>query len=93
MLLRKVLPISIIILGLLGTYALPSQANELGDAMGQQKDVINQKNQASGQLNQLTYTADKIKAQMAQLETKIAAVQVLLGQKQAASAEAQKQVL
>jgi len=88
-----VLPISIIILGLLGTSALPSQANELGDAVGQQKDVLNQKNQASGQLNQLTYTADKIKAQMAQLETKIADAQVLLGQKQVASAEAQKQVV
>ena len=93
MLRRKVLPISIIILGLLGTSALPSQANELGDAVGQQKDVITQKNQASGQLSELTYTADKIKAQMAQLETKIAEAQVLLGQKQAASAEAQQQVL
>lgn len=93
MLRRKVLPISIIILSLLGTSALPSQANELGDAVGQQKDVITQKNLASGQLNQLTYTADKIKAQMAELEAKIAQAQGLLGQKQAASAEAQKQVL
>ncbi len=90
---RKVLPISIIILSLLGTSALPTQANELGDAVGQQKDVITQKNQASGQLNQLTYTADKIKAQMAELEAKITQAQVLLGQKQASSAEAQKQVL
>jgi len=90
---KKVLPISIIILGLLGTVALPSSANELGDAVGQQKDVINQKDTASGQLNELTYTADKIKAQMAQLDTKIAEAQLMLRQKQAASAEAQKEVV
>lgn len=90
---RKVLPIVILSLGLLGTSALPSRANELGDAVGQQKDVLNQKDQTRGQLNELTYTADKIKAQMAQLETQIAAAQVLLGQKQAAYAQAQKQVL
>ena len=93
MLRRKVLPISIIILGLLGTSAIPSRASELGDAVGQQKAVITQKNQASGILNELTYTADKIKAQMAQLETKIAEAQVLLSQKQAAYAKAQQQVL
>ena len=90
---RKVITIVILSLGLLGTSALPSWANDLGDAVGQQKDVLNQKDQTRGQLNELTYTADKIKAQMAQLETQIAAAQVLLGQKQAAYAQAQKQVL
>ncbi|HUS89553.1 MAG TPA: peptidoglycan DD-metalloendopeptidase family protein [Desulfosporosinus sp.] len=93
MLRRKVILIVILSLGLLGTSALPSRADELGDAVQQQKDIANQKNQSRGQLNQLTYTADKIKTQMAQLETQIAAAQMLLGQKQAASAEAQKQVL
>jgi murein DD-endopeptidase MepM/ murein hydrolase activator NlpD len=77
---------------LLGTSALPSRANELGDAVQQQKDVSNQTNQARGQLNQLTYTADKIKTQLAQLETQIAAAQTLLSQKRAASAQAQTQV-
>lgn len=90
---RKALPIVIISLGLVGTLALPSWANELGDAVGQQKDVLNQKDQAQGQLNQLTYTADKIKQQMAELETKIAAAQMLLGQKQADYVQAQQQVV
>lgn len=90
---RKVLPIVILSLSLLGTSALPSRANELGDVVGQQKEVLDQKNQTRGQLNQLTYTADKMKAQLAQLETQIAAAQLLLGQKQAAYAEAQKQVI
>lgn len=89
---RKVLLIVILSLGLLGSSALPSRANELGDAVGQQKDVLNQKNQARGQLNQLTYTADKIKTQMAQLETQIAAAQTLLSQKRATYAQAQTQV-
>jgi peptidoglycan hydrolase CwlO-like protein len=83
----------ILSLSLLGTSALPSRANELGDAVQQQKDITNQTNQVRGQLNQLTYTADKIKTQMAQLETHIASAQLLLGQKQAAYAEAQKLVL
>jgi len=90
---RKVLPIVILSLGLVGTLALPSWANELGDAVGQQKDVLNQKDQAKGQLNELTYTADKIKTQMAELETKIATAQTLLRQKLAASVQAQQQVL
>ena len=90
---RKVLPIVIISLGLVGTLALPSWANELGDAVGQQKDVLNQKDQARGQLNELTYTADKIKQQMAELETKIAEAQILLGQKQAAYVQAQQLVV
>ncbi|MGI6119778.1 MAG: murein hydrolase activator EnvC family protein [Desulfosporosinus sp.] len=90
---RKMLTLVVICLLLFGTTALPSRANELGDAVKQQKNIINQKNQAQGQLKELTYTADKIKAQMAQLETQIAEAQMLLAQKQAAYDEAQKQVL
>lgn len=90
---RKIILILIISLGLLGEIALPSRATELGDAVQQQKEITNQTNQVRGQLNQLTYTADKIKTQMTQLETQIAAAQVLLDQKQNAFAQAQKQVL
>jgi len=90
---RKVLTIVIICLGLLGTSVLPSGANELGDAVQQQKDILNQKDQTRGKLNELTYTADKIKARMVQLETQIAAAQMLFEQKQAAYAQAQNQVL
>ena len=90
---RKMLPIVILSLCILGTSALPSRANVLGDAVGQQKDVLNQKDQARGQLNQLTYSADKIKTQMAQLETQIATAQTLLDQKQAAYTQAKTQVI
>ena len=90
---RKVISMVVLSFLLLGTSALPSRANELGDAVQQQKDITNQTNQVRGKLNQLTYTADKIKTELALLETKIAAALRLLGQKQAAYAEAQKQVL
>jgi len=90
---RKVLPIVILSLGIVGTLALPSWANELGEAEGQQKDVLIQKDQAQGQLNELTYTANKIKTQMAELETKIAEAQILLGQKKSAYVQAQQQVV
>lgn len=78
---------------LLGTSALPSWADELGDVIQQKQGITNQKNQAEGQLNKLTFTADKVKAQLAQLESQIAAAQTLLSQKQAAYAQAQAQVL
>jgi len=89
---KKVIPIVVLSILLLGTSALPSRANELGDAVQQQQDIANQKNQAQGQLNHLTFTADKIKAQLAQLETQIAAAQTLLSQKQVAFVQAQTQV-
>jgi len=89
----NVLTIMILSLSLLLTPVVSTRANELGDAVGQQKDLTNQKDQVRGQLNQLTYTADKLKEQMAQLETQIAAAQTLLGQKRAAFSQAQVQVL
>lgn len=92
MFLRKVQTIAMLCLLLLGTSVLPSRANELGDAVQQQKDITNQTNQVRGKLNQLTYTADKIKDQMAQLENQIAAAETRLSQKRAASAQAQAQV-
>ncbi|EGW37119.1 M23 family metallopeptidase [Desulfosporosinus sp. OT] len=78
---------------LLGTSALPSWADELGDAVQHKQSVNDQKNQAQGKLNQLTFTADKMKAQLADLETQIATAQTLLSQKQAAYTQAQAQVL
>lgn len=78
---------------LLGTSALPSWADELGDAVQQKKSVTDQKNQAQGKLNELTFTADKIKNQLAQLETQIVSAQRLLNQKQVAYNLVQNQVL
>lgn len=90
--LLKSVPIVILSLALLGTSAIPSQADEVGDAIQQQQDNLNKQNQARGQLNQLTYTADKMKAQLSQLETQISAAQSLLSQKQSAYTQAQSQV-
>jgi len=89
---KKVIPIVVFSLLLLGTFALPSRADELGDAVQKKQDIAKQKNQAQGQLNKLTFTADKMKAQLAQLETQIAEAQTLLSQKRAAYDQAQTQV-
>ncbi|MHB8073593.1 murein hydrolase activator EnvC family protein [Desulfosporosinus fructosivorans] len=90
---RKAITIVIISLSILGTSVLPTRATELGDAVGQQKDLITEKNQVKEQLNKLSYSADKLKTQMAELETKIAAAQKLLSQTKEAYSQAQKQVL
>lgn len=90
---RRVITIVLVSLSLLGTSVLPTRATELGEAVGQQKDLIKQKNEVKEQLNKLTYSADNLKTQMAELETKIAAAQKLLGQTQEAYSQAQKQVL
>ncbi|HEY8911428.1 MAG TPA: peptidoglycan DD-metalloendopeptidase family protein [Desulfosporosinus sp.] len=89
---KKVIPIAVLSILLLGTSALPSRANELGDAVQQQQDLANQKKQAQGQLNKLTFTADIMKAQLALLETQIAAAQTRLSQNRAAFTRAQTQV-
>jgi murein DD-endopeptidase MepM/ murein hydrolase activator NlpD len=90
---KRVIPVVVLSLLLIGASALTSRADELGKAVEQQKDITNQTDQVRGQLNQLTYSADKLKKQMSELETRIAEAQKLLGQKQDAYALAQKQVL
>lgn len=89
---RKVILIGTLSLALLTTSIVPSQANDLNDAVQQQQAITKEKNQAQGQLNHLTYTADKLKTQLAQLETQISTAQSLLTQKQQAYAQAQSQV-
>jgi len=89
---KKVIPIAVLSILLLGSSALPSWASELEDAVQKKQDIADQKDQAKGQLNQLTFTADKMKAQLAELDTKIAAAQTLLGQKRVAFTQAQTQV-
>ena len=93
MLRKKVVPVVILSCFLLGTSALPSQADVLGDVVQQQQNIANKKDQAQKQLNKLTYSADIIKGQLAKLETKIATAQTLLSQKQVAYAQAQTQVI
>jgi len=90
---KKAIPVVVLSLLMLGTSALPSRASELEDTVQKQQDIVNQKKQAQGQLNNLTYTADKIKAQLTQLEAQIAAAQTLLSQTQLAYVQAQTQVV
>lgn len=92
MFLRKSVSTIIIMVGLLSTSVLPSQADVLGDAVQQQQELENQKSQTIGQLNKLTYTSDKIKAQLSQLETQVANAQALLAEKQASYTQAQAAV-
>lgn len=89
---KKVIPTVCVILLLLGTSALPSRADQLGDSIGKQQNIQNQKDQAQGKLNKLTYTSDKMKDQLAQLETQISSAQAALEQKKVAYIQAQNQV-
>lgn len=70
---KKVIPIVVVSLLLLGTSALPSRADQIGDDIQRRKEVQYQKDQAQKNLNKLTYTTDNLKAQLAQIETQVAA--------------------
>lgn len=92
MFMKKVMPIVVVSLLLLGTSAIPSMADSLGESIEQQNQIQNQKDQAQGQLNKLTYTSENMKAQLAQLQTQINSAQKDLNQKQVAYTQAQNQV-
>lgn len=77
---------------LLGTVVLPTYADQLGDNLQQQKDILSRKNNAQKKLNTLTYTSDTMKAELAKIQTQVAATQVTLGQKQLAFTQAKKKV-
>lgn len=89
---KKVIPVLIVSLLLLGTAALPSMADQLGESIQQQNDIEKQKDQAQGQLNKITYTTDNIKAQLNQLQAEIDTAQQALNQKKIAFVQAQNQV-
>ncbi|HBV86763.1 MAG TPA: metalloendopeptidase [Desulfosporosinus sp.] len=89
---KKVISTLVVSLLLLSTSALPSRADQLGDSLQQQKEIQNQKDQARGKLNKLTYTTDTMKAKLNQLETQIATAQTILDQKKVAFVQAQNQV-
>ncbi|KLU67022.1 murein DD-endopeptidase MepM [Desulfosporosinus acididurans] len=89
---KKVSLIVTLCLALLITSRVPTQASELNDAVEQQQSISSQKNQAQNKLHQLTYTADKLKVRLVQLDTQISAAQSLLAQKQIAFTQAQTQV-
>jgi len=89
---KKVIPTVLVSLLLLGTMALPSRADQLGESIEQQQDVQSKKKQAQGELNKLTYTSDIIKNQLAKLEAEVAQAQTDLNQKKLAYTQAQNQV-
>lgn len=89
---KKVIPTVVASLLLLGTLALPSMADQLGESIEQQNAIQNQKDQAQGQLNKLTYTSENMKAQLAELQTQIDSAQTVLNQKKMAYVQAQNQV-
>ncbi|SHH22172.1 murein hydrolase activator EnvC family protein [Desulfosporosinus lacus] len=89
---KKAIPTVLVSLLLLGTSALPTRADQLGESIQQKNDIQNQKDQARGQLNKLTYTSEKMKTQLAQLETQVAAAQTALNQNKVAYVQAQTQV-
>lgn len=90
---KKVITTVVVSFLLLGMSALPSNATVLGDNLQQQqRDIINQKNQAQKKLNTLTYTTDNMRAKLAKIETQVATTQAILGQKQVAFTQAKSQV-
>ncbi|MHB1652409.1 MAG: murein hydrolase activator EnvC family protein [Desulfitobacteriaceae bacterium] len=89
---RRLFSIVYLCLILLGVSVLPLRADELSDAVQKQQAVQQQENQAKGRLNQLTFTSEKLKTQLAQITAQIASAEVDLKQKQAAYTTAQAQV-
>ncbi len=89
---KKVILTVLVSVLLLGMSALPARADQLGDNIQQQKQIQNKEDQARGQLKKLTYTAEIMKRELAQLETQVAEAQAALNQKKVAYMQAQKQV-
>jgi len=89
---KKVIPAIVISLLLLGTSAMPSRADQLGENLQQQKDILDQKAEAQKKLNKISYTTDTMKAQLAHIEKQVATTQANLAQKQVAYVQAQDQV-
>lgn len=76
---------------LVGTTTVSVRGDELSDAVQRQQELQRQQSAANGKLNQLTYTADKLKRQIADLDSQIAVANNELKQKQAAYNQAQAQ--
>ena len=77
---------------LLGVTVNPSRADELADAEQRQQEIVNQQIKSQGQLNSLTFTADKIKSQLNQLSSEITAAKKSLSDKELAYSQAMAQV-
>lgn len=89
---KKIIPLICFCLIMLGVSVIPLRADELNDALQQQQNIQKQQDQAQGRFNQLTFTSDKLKAQITQLTKQIADAEADLKQKQAAYTTAQTEV-
>ncbi len=70
----------------------PLRADELSDAIAKRQQLEQQRNQNRSLLNQLTFSADKIKRQIDNLNSQIVQTTADLSQKQAAYRQAQQAV-
>ena len=89
---RKLIPVLCLSVALFATSVLPSRADELDDAVRRQQEILDQQNQVKGKLNQLTYTADKMKKQQNELKLQISTATATLAEKQNAYNQAQARV-
>jgi murein DD-endopeptidase MepM/ murein hydrolase activator NlpD len=62
---------------------IPLQADSLNDAVRKQQEITTKQQENQGKLNSLTYTADKINAQLKDLQDQINAINKELSEKQA----------
>lgn len=89
---KKVIPAIVLSCALLLSSGPVLRADELDDAIRDQQKLTEQANQVQGRLNQLTYTADKMKKDQDQLKAQISAATASLNQKQSAYNQAQAEV-
>ncbi|MHB8125968.1 MAG: murein hydrolase activator EnvC family protein [Desulfitobacteriaceae bacterium] len=77
---------------LLGVTIIPLRADNLEDAVQRQQEIVEKQIKVQGKLNSLTFTEDKIKAQLNQLLSQITASKKTLSDKEVAYSQALAQV-
>ncbi len=77
---------------LLCVTVIPSRADSLEDAVERQQEIVDQQIKSKGQLNSLTFTANKIKTQLNQLSDQINVAKKSLSDKQVAYTQTMAQV-
>jgi murein DD-endopeptidase MepM/ murein hydrolase activator NlpD len=76
----------------LGVTVIPLQADSLEDIVRRQNAIAAKQQEAQGKLNNLTYTADRINAQLKDLQVQINAANKVLSDKQAEYSQKQAQI-
>jgi Membrane proteins related to metalloendopeptidases len=75
-----------------GATVIPLQADSLEDIVRRQNTIAAKQQEAQGKLKNLTYTADKINAQLKELQVQIDAANKVLSDKQAEYSRTQAQI-